>query len=211
MSSREKILQKLRATDRPFVDVPEISRQRVVPDVDESPSGLIERFIAEAEKVKVNVYPVRNPAEGIEIALELIGDEKQILSWAQDRIPLEGLHEALAHAGIGIAHPADGNIPVGITGANAGLAATGGLILYSGKGQYRTASLLPDKHIVILQGEQIVRDFESWAESVRHDFNKPSNITVITGPSKTADIAQELILGAHGPRSVHIILVWQHS
>jgi L-lactate dehydrogenase complex protein LldG len=66
---------------------------------------------------------------------------------------------------------------------------------------------LPDKHIAVIKESQLVVDMETWITQARDNFAKPSNITIVTGPSKTADIGQELILGAHGPRSVHVVLL----
>jgi L-lactate dehydrogenase complex protein LldG len=157
--------------------------------------------------VKVIVYEVNSPGDALETILELIGDEKRILSWQPQHIPLPDLHPALAQAGISIAAPEDDTVLVGITGVDVALAATGSLVLNSGAGQYRATSLLPDKHIAVVKTSQLVVDVETWIAATKAEFNKPSNITVITGPSKTADIAQELIIGAHGPRSVHVVLL----
>jgi L-lactate dehydrogenase complex protein LldG len=208
MSSRHIILKKLREAQQPFTDVEPIAeKQRVVTMTDTSVQALRERFIAEAQKVFMNVHEVNSTADAIETILDLIGDEKQVLSWEADRIPLADLQQSLAASGVTIAAPRDGSVLVGITGVDVALAATGSLILYSGVGQYRATSLLPDKHIAVVKTSQLVVDMETWAAQTRDDFNKPSNITVITGPSKTADIAQELILGAHGPRAVHVVLL----
>lgn len=208
MSSRHIILKKLRAAQQPFTDIEPIEeKESVVTVADSSPEALRQRFIEAAQKVKVNVHEVSSPNDVIETILDLIGDEKQVLSWQPENIPLPELHATLETAGVAIAEPHDGSVPVGITGVDAALAATGSLILYSGAGQYRATSLLPDKHIAVMKASQIVTDMETWVAQTKNDFNKPSNITLITGPSKTADIGQELILGAHGPRAVHVILL----
>ncbi|MDQ7027153.1 MAG: lactate utilization protein [Anaerolineae bacterium] len=208
MPSRHIILKKLRAAQQPFTDIEPIAEKKAVVTVDDtSPQALRQRFIDTARTVKVTVHEVNSPNDALEIILDLIGDEKQILSWQPEHIPLPELHTTLKNDGISIAERQDGSVPVGITGVDAALAATGSLILYSGTGQYRATSLLPDKHIAIMKTSQIVADMETWVAQTKDDFNKPSNITLITGPSKTADIGQELILGAHGPRAVHIILL----
>jgi L-lactate dehydrogenase complex protein LldG len=208
MSSRHIILKKLRAAQQPFTAVQAISDKKSVVTVhDTSTPALRERFIEAAKKVKVSIYEVNSPADALETVLELIGDEKRILAWHAAHIPLPDLYPALTQAGITIAEPEDNTVLVGITGVDVALAATGSLVLYSGAGKYRATSLLPDKHIVVMQASQLVVDMETWIAATKQDFNKPSNITVITGPSKTADIAQELIIGAHGPRAVHVILL----
>jgi L-lactate dehydrogenase complex protein LldG len=208
MSSKNIILKKLRAAKQPFTDVEPIAEKTPVVTVeDTSPAALRERFIEALKKVKVSVYEVNSPGDALETILELIGDEKRILSWQPQHIPLPDLHPALAQAGISIAAPEDDTVLVGITGVDVALAATGSLVLNSGAGQYRATSLLPDKHIAVVKTSQLVVDMETWVAATKSDFNKPSNITIITGPSKTADIAQELIIGAHGPRSVHVVLL----
>ena len=68
------------------------------------------------------------------------------------------------------------------------------------------ASLLPPIHIAVLRSEQIIKDLESWV-ALQQDFGEASNIVVISGPSKTADIAMELVLGMHGPQEVHLLLI----
>ncbi|NDJ54030.1 MAG: lactate utilization protein, partial [Chloroflexi bacterium] len=75
----------------------------------------------------------------------------------------------------------------------------------------RSASLLPTMHIAIIRQEQIVPNFEAWAEQQRADefegFRQASNIVAISGASRTADIAMELILGMHGPAELHIVIL----
>lgn len=111
-----------------------------------------------------------------------------------------------------IVEPDDPSVRVGLSGAPAALAATGSLVLASDTGQYRNASLLPPVHIVIVTTSQIIPDFESWIAEQRANqldhFRRSSNIVLISGPSKTADIAMELILGMHGPVELHVVWFW---
>ena len=93
---------------------------------------------------------------------------------------------------------------VGITGAQAALAETGSVALYSGAGRSRLVSLLPDVHIVLLPAELIVPDLITW-EAVRPEI-LPEKIVFISGPSKTADIEQTLVVGAHGPKRFEVII-----
>lgn len=210
-SSRDKILAKLRAAQQPFTDVPPITvRHRMVPLADTSPEALLARFKQEAEKLGCYVYSLPE-AETLVKILELIGSEKSVLSWEFDEISLSGLRETLDRAKISVAKFNDGKVKVGITGADWGLAATGSIVVSTGKGKFRTTSLLPDVHIVALKADRIRADFETWIAGQRSGqldaFRTSSNTVIITGPSKTADIAQELIKGAHGPRVVHIFIL----
>jgi L-lactate dehydrogenase complex protein LldG len=105
----------------------------------------------------------------------------------------------------------DPHVEVGITGVDAALAATGSLVLMSGPDQPRAVSLLPTTHLAIVREEQILPHFEAWVTAQRaagfDAFRQTSNVIVISGPSRTADIGMELILGAHGPMAVQIVLI----
>lgn len=212
MPARDKILNKLRKAQKPFTDVPPIeNRRHMVPlSPDMTQAELLDRFIEEAELLTCYVYQL-NQSDAFEQIMELIGDDKSVLSWSEEHIPIDGLHGKLQSAGVEIADPNDGGVQVGITGVTSALAATGSLVLSSGAGQYRLTSLLPDRHIAVMTPDQLISDFETWqqrqAEQGYPAFKQSSNTTLVTGPSKTADIAQELIKGAHGPREVHIIIL----
>lgn len=212
MSSRNTILNKLRAAQPPFADVePVEERRHMVPMSPElTQDELLERFTQEAKALSCYVYHL-SKNDAFEQIMDLIGDQKAVLSWEQEYIPLDGLHDNLTDAGVSIADPKDGDVLVGISGVSSALSATGSLVLANGKGRYRTTSLLPDRHIAVMTLDQLYPDFEAWQQAQQADgypaFTESSNTTIITGPSKTADIAQELIKGAHGPREVHIIVL----
>lgn len=211
MSSKNRILSKLRRAEETFSDVPLIdNRKKMVNLPDTSPEYLKTRFIEEAEKLSCFVYLAEDETEAMNKLLVLIDNENQVLAWDDSNLPF-AVESTLADKQITIASPDDATAPIGITGVDVALAGTGSLVVSSGQGKYRTASLLPDKHIALVRASQIMPDFESWIalqkESGLAAFKQSSNTTIISGPSKTADIAQELIKGAHGPRQVHIILI----
>lgn len=107
----------------------------------------------------------------------------------------------------GRAEPSDA---VSVTPAFAAVAETGTLMLISGPAWPTTLNFLPDVHIVVLRGGQLVGPFEdAWTRLRRHaeENGWPRAVNFISGPSRTADIGQELIMGAHGPRRLHIVLV----
>lgn len=98
-----------------------------------------------------------------------------------------------------------------VTPAFAAIAETGTLMLHSGATTPTTLNFLPDNHVVVLRRDQIVGDYETaWAQlraKLGGPENWPRTVNLITGPSRTADIEQELIMGAHGPRRLHILLI----
>jgi L-lactate dehydrogenase complex protein LldG len=99
---------------------------------------------------------------------------------------------------------------VSITGAFAGIAETGTVVMASGPDHPVTLNLLPDTHIVVLREGDIVGGYEDvWAMLRQHcgKDRMPRTVNTITGPSRTGDIEQTIELGAHGPRRMHIIVV----
>lgn len=96
-----------------------------------------------------------------------------------------------------------------VTPCFAAVAETGSVVLLSGPDSPTTLNFLPDYHIVLVQARQLVRHIEDVWSRLREHGEIPRTVNFITGPSKTADVEQTLQLGAHGPRSLHIIYVDQ--
>jgi L-lactate dehydrogenase complex protein LldG len=98
--------------------------------------------------------------------------------------------------------------PVGVTGAFAAIAETGTLVLASGPDTPASVSLLPETHVAVLEARRIVPHMEDAWALARAEFGQlPRAINFVSGPSRTADIDQTIVLGAHGPYRVHIVLV----
>ncbi|HEY5271096.1 MAG TPA: LUD domain-containing protein [Anaerolineales bacterium] len=99
----------------------------------------------------------------------------------------------------------DPAVRAGITGALAGIADTGSLVLISGAGQTLTASLLPEVHVAVLRTSRLV---PSLAEALRRPEVRtaPAGV-IVTGPSRTADIEMTLTIGVHGPGELHVFLI----
>lgn len=93
---------------------------------------------------------------------------------------------------------------VGLSSADAALAETGSLLVLSGPGKSRLATLLPPVHLALVPVERLVTDLVTWTAQ-RPDV-VPANLTFISGPSKTADIEQTLAIGVHGPKRFIVIL-----
>ncbi len=97
---------------------------------------------------------------------------------------------------------------LGVTGAFAAVAETGTLVLASGPDTPATASLLPETHVAVVRAGRIVAHMEDAFALAREAFGQmPRAINFVSGPSRTADIDQTIVLGAHGPSRVHIILI----
>ncbi|MCB8984597.1 MAG: lactate utilization protein [Ardenticatenaceae bacterium] len=92
----------------------------------------------------------------------------------------------------------------GISSADAALAETGSVIVSSGPNHSRLATLLPPIHIVLLPTSRLTSDIFTWTQA--RQGNTPANITLISGPSKTADIEQTMAVGVHGPKRFVVIV-----
>ncbi|HMK80526.1 MAG TPA: lactate utilization protein [Xanthobacteraceae bacterium] len=104
----------------------------------------------------------------------------------------------------------DGRQLVSVSHAFGGVAETGTLVMTSGTDNPTTLNFLPDTHVVVLRAKDVAGDYETVWARVRDAFGTdalPRSINLITGPSRSADIAQILILGAHGPRRLHVLVV----
>jgi L-lactate dehydrogenase complex protein LldG len=97
---------------------------------------------------------------------------------------------------------------VGITGVFCAVAETGTLAVLSGADTPASASLLPETHIAIVPASRIVPGMEEAFDLIRAECGElPRAVNFISGPSRTGDIEQTLVLGAHGPYRVHIVIV----
>lgn len=95
---------------------------------------------------------------------------------------------------------------IGITVPEIGIAELASIIEISGPGQPRLTSLLPSIHIALLEEKKIVADLDE-AFCLLQSQGNTNHFTIITGPSKTADIEAQLVTGAHGPKELYIILL----
>jgi L-lactate dehydrogenase complex protein LldG len=97
----------------------------------------------------------------------------------------------------------------GITACDAAVAQTGSILVSSATCGGRALSILPHVHVVILMADQVVGTLSDAFDLVRNRFGgqMPSLLSFITGPSRTGDIERILVLGAHGPKELLVILV----
>ena len=212
--SREGILSRIRAA----LDVallPDAREDHPVNNVPRASDGL-DDFVREVEALSGQVLRVANAAEAAQKVADLCAQNgwTQALSWSPEEIGVEGLDQALIDANVTLftegTPEALKEIPVGITGADAGLADTGTVVVQNGAGKSSLASLLPPVHIALLRADAIYPDMLAYWESIgdaAEHVRQTSNHVFISGPSRTADIEQRLTLGVHGPRELYVI-VW---
>ena len=104
----------------------------------------------------------------------------------------------------------DGADLTAVSHAFAGVAESGTLVLVSGPDNPSTLNFLPDNHLVVVRAKDLESDYESVWTRVRTAFGRggmPRTVNWITGPSRSGDIEQTMLLGAHGPRRLHIVVV----
>jgi L-lactate dehydrogenase complex protein LldG len=103
----------------------------------------------------------------------------------------------------------DGSHPISVTGAFAGVAETGTLALTSGAPSPTLLNFLPETHIVVVDAKDLAGSYEElWARlKDQYGAEMPRTLNLVTGPSRSGDIEQTILMGAHGPKRLHIILV----
>lgn len=225
-SSRERILSRLRAAGDPFPDAP--PRPTVYLPVtrldDASSAGLLARFTAEAERLSCQVSVVEGDDAARDRLLDILraANVAHLLAWDFAHIPVSGLHEALRAAGVTVTFPDVHDeyrtetlayiepAQAGLTGADAALATTGTLVVSTGPGKGRIPTVLPPLHVAVIEARQIVARLEDWVAAQRAvglaGIRASANLCFISGPSRTADIEKNLVLGMHGPGALHIVV-----
>jgi L-lactate dehydrogenase complex protein LldG len=104
----------------------------------------------------------------------------------------------------------DGSDLVAVTHAFGAAAETGTVVTVSGADNPTTLNFLPDYAILVVSARDIAGDYEGVWTRLRERYGKgvmPRTVNWVTGPSRSGDIEQTLLLGAHGPRSVHVVVV----
>lgn len=103
----------------------------------------------------------------------------------------------------------DGSHPISVTGAFAGIAETGTIALTSGAPSPTLLNFLPETHIVVVEARDLAGTYEElWARlKAQYGAAMPRTLNLVTGPSRSGDIEQTILMGAHGPKRLHIIVV----
>ncbi|MCP4185758.1 MAG: lactate utilization protein C [Hyphomicrobiales bacterium] len=225
MSSREQILKKIKGSLRKTQTVHTSDEQRnqaVLARINQHPRGIIpartslsrqDLLYHFCEKVKASEASCKivesYEKAGIEIQkflrqhnlpqLVRIGTDQRLnkLGWENEPPQL-------------LIGPSDGQDLVCVSHAQYGVSETGTLVMTSGPENPTTLNFLPETHIILLNKKNLQESYEdSWA-ALRQRYGKeklPRTVNMITGPSRSADIEQTLILGAHGPLRLHVIVI----
>lgn len=169
-------------------------------------SDTVARFREQALRTSQTVDEVASLTEvpaAVARYIDSIGVPKSAIAWQT----LTTLPWQDAGIRVDFRPPVDKDL-VGITGCFCAVAETGTLMLLSGAETFASAALLPETHIAIVPVSRVVRSIEdafALAKQERGELPRATNF--ISGPSRTGDIEQTIVLGAHGPYRVHVILV----
>jgi L-lactate dehydrogenase complex protein LldG len=207
-SARTAILSRLRAAQRTALlpEMPDTPRE--LPPATAPPAECLERFRQELTALGVESH-VEDTADGVRQRVGALLGDRRVLSWDPDRLPY-GLGSLLAERpGVTLgrdARAAQAEAEIGLTGCDAAIAETGTLALLSAKGQARMASLLPPAYVAVVRRADLVFSMAEFFRQAADRLDAAANCTLITGPSRTADIELTLTLGVHGPGRVAVVI-----
>lgn len=166
----------------------------------------ISHFTEECDRLKTTLAEVHAlqdvPAE-IARYLSVENLEKKLAGWAEfSALNWPGANIEFAN------RAANANDLVGLTGCFCGIGETGTLLLLGALATPKVTALLPETHICVLKKSRIVPTMEDAFQLMRDEIGEPPRATFfVSGPSRTADIEQTIVIGAHGPYRVHVILI----
>ena len=217
MSAREAILGRIRRAQgrsgsEPTEQELQLVRDHIAqhargpqPSIARAADPLL-RFKGECDRLGTTHKEVASPgAVPAEVAryLEANALDKRLVAWPE--------FASLDWQGAGVrceTRLARGDDRNGLTGSFCAIAETGTLLLLSSPQTPKVTALLPDTHIAIVSRARLVATMEDAFALLRAERGQPPRATwFVSGPSRTADIEQTLVVGAHGPYRVHVILV----
>ncbi|MFC1884469.1 lactate utilization protein C [Thermodesulfobacteriota bacterium] len=190
---------------------------------------LVEMFREECEALSVDVRRAGSPEEVRDIISSIAKKcgAGKVINWegtvkgrpdiekilegsGLEFIPVAGEDEAQTNARRNFIDIVS-EVPLGLSGVDFALADSGTLVLRNLPGRNRSSSLLPPVYVALLEPEKILPGLEDLLERLQDDFERDGSlescITLISGPSKTADIESTLVLGVHGPGEVYVVIM----
>jgi L-lactate dehydrogenase complex protein LldG len=194
---------------------------------------LFHRLLEAAEPLNLHVHAAADAAQASNVVATLAeekspewGGQKKVAAWRHPLIESLDLPDSLP-VPVFFSEPAPDEPPedararlrrqvagsfIGVTAADFCLADTATVVLRTRPGQARTVSLLPSIHVAVIEAHRLIADLAELYALLRWDERQQDEglstcLTLISGPSKTADIEATLVFGAHGPRELHLIVL----
>ncbi|NOY49328.1 MAG: hypothetical protein GXO88_01990 [Chlorobi bacterium] len=205
-TTKEKILKEIRNAlitkgENPFQDID--FKSDILVDIGDEPEMT---FVNKLQENGGNFVYCENEMD-FASKIKLLIDDK---GWESIYSVDEKLISLLASAGVNVEHSADKfNSQIGgITRCDYLVARFGSVMVSSGLSSGRRMFVFPEVHIVFAFMSQIVNELRDALSNMKKKYEKlPSQITLITGPSRTADIEKTLVMGAHGPKELIVFAV----
>ncbi len=206
MSSRNQIIERLRQQKRDNAPPGKWQTRQGFDD-------LAEQFVAALTAVYGEPHLTSNmeaAAKKLGEILAELGTERVV---ANDEAPLNKLNLRerwpaiqwhIVGQSAGSLREFAAHADVGLSSGAAAIAETGSVLIHSGPGQSRVATLFPPVHVVLLPTSRLTTDLFTFTAARQGDL--PANVTYVSGPSKTADIEQTMSIGVHGPKRFIVIL-----
>jgi L-lactate dehydrogenase complex protein LldG len=192
---------------------------------------LLDRLIREGGPLNLKVIPVPAAADAAQAIAELVrdrvpewSDTRSLVAWRHPLIDSLNLPDRLKEHGIAVYVPDPGSADpglfrlqaqtalIGVTSADYCIAESASLVLKTRPGQPRMVSLLPSIHVAVITEDHLIESLAECYALVKQgpDAEKEGMtccMTLISGPSKTADIEAVMVHGAHGPREMIIYVI----
>ena len=177
------------------------------------------RFTREARAVGTVVHEVAGPSAAIEVVvgiLRALPAAPRAVAWPTPlaRTIATAAVAAIPHATLRIVDGTnDAEVSANVAAADVGLTTADYLVAESGTlvlradGRARSVSLLPPVHVAIVTRDRLWADLGAALADLRAAGARDSCVTLVTGPSRTADIEKKLVVGVHGPCALHVVLL----
>ncbi len=205
-TSREKILKNIRNAlisklENPFQNID--FESSVYPEFEDS---LDITFAQEFTKAGGKFIYCENHTDFVRQLAILINES----SWSSVFCKEPQIQSLLTQAGIPFkSNKAEiKNADAGLTSCEFLISRRGSILISSAKESGRKTHFFPETHLVLAYSSQLVPEIKNAFEEMKKVYDiSPSMMTMITGPSRTADIEKTLVMGAHGPKDVYLFLV----
>ena len=192
---------------------------------------LLDTLIEAAKPINLKVTAFQDDHSAATAIVELVrekapewGDKKSVAAWKHPLIESLNLPEALAEQGVPVffadLQKTDAqnlrrriiDSYIGITSADFCLADTATLVMKTRPGQARSVSLVPSIHVAVIELSQVIANLKELYALLKWDPQHSKEgltncMSLVSGPSKTADIEATMVHGAHGPREVYLFVI----
>jgi L-lactate dehydrogenase complex protein LldG len=217
MNSRDEILNRLKQVKKPIAAtaLPAISDKTIYYDYPGTKGELIATFKNKIESLAGEFYLLNSIEKAADKLLEILQDIDPALCRAHKNSLIErvkeinpAVHQYLQYIEAqAIDSVTFADYQVGITAADYLIARTGSILLRTISAGGRRLSVLPPIHIVLAETGQLVHSLDEALISLKNIKDFCSYATIISGPSRTSDIEKQLVLGAHGPKRLIVLLL----